>query len=162
MMRSQIIMKSLIQKIAALTLLFSLTLITSCETTAMSSGVAGLASGAIARGAGLSGTEAALVGAAATVTTAIIISYSKRKATEREQAAAATRAAQVQKKVNSKSKSAPKTRYVAVPAKKSDTVMLYDTKKEKVVGSTAYELEKTPKRGEVVKFGSVNAEYVGI
>ena len=119
-----------------------------------------MASGAIARGAGLSGTEAALVGAAAIVTTAIIISYSKRKATEREQAAAAARAAQVQKKVDTKSKSAPKTRYVAVPAKKSDTVMLYDTKKE--VGSTAYELEKTPKKGEVVKFGSIDAEYVGI
>jgi len=155
-------MKSLPQKIVVSALLFSLTFITSCETTAISSGVAGMASGAIARGAGLSGTEAALVGAAAIVTTAIIISYSKRKATEREQAAAAARAAQVQKKVDTKSKSAPKTRYVAVPAKKSDTVMLYDTKKEKVVGSTAYELEKTPKKGEVVKFGSIDAEYVGI
>ncbi len=97
------------------------------------------------------------------VTAAVIVySYQKRKATEREQAAAAARAAKVKKRVASKSKSAPKTRYVAVPATKADTVMLYDTKKDKMVNGSAYELEKTPKKGEVVKFGSVNAEYVGI
>jgi len=152
-------MKSLPNTIAVLTLTLSLAL-TSCETAGVSS-ITGLASGAIARSAGVSGTEAALIGVAAGVATAVIINYSKRKASEREQAAAASRAAQIQKKVDTKSKSAPKTRYVAVPAAKSDTVMLYDTKKEKVVGSTAYDMEKTPKRGEVVKFGSINAEYVG-
>ncbi|MFK5923229.1 MAG: hypothetical protein QM496_13715 [Verrucomicrobiota bacterium] len=126
-------------------------------------GIAGLGSGAIARHAGASSTESALIGAAVGVTAAVIVySYQKRKATEREQAAAAARVAKVRKKVASKSKSAPKTRYVAVPATKSDTVMLYDTKKDKMVNSSAYELEKTPKKGEVVKFGSVNAEYVGI
>jgi len=153
-------MKSLLTKLSALSLLFSLAL-TGCESTGMTSSMTGLASGAIARSAGLSSTESAILGTAVGVTTAVIISYSKRKATEREQAAAAARAASVQKKVNTKSKSAPKTRYVAVPAAKSDTVMLYDTKKKKVVGTTAYELDKTPKKGEVVKFGSVNAEYVG-
>lgn len=157
-------MKSLPQKIVILTLFFSLTL-TSCETTGINPGIAGaltgVGSGAIARGVGASTTESLLIGAAVGVTTAIIISYSKRKATEREQAAAAARAAQVKKQVRAKSKSAPKNRYVAVPTKKSDTVMLYDTKKDKMVNSSAYELDKTPKKGEVVKFGSINAEYVG-
>ncbi len=156
-------MKSLPKKIAAITLFVSLSL-SSCETInpVAAGGLAGVGSGVIARTAGLSSTESALVGVAVGVTTAVIVySYQKRKATEREQAAAAARAAKVQKKVDAKSKSAPKTRYVAVPTEKSDTVMLYDTKKEKVVGSSAYEMEKTPKKGEVVKFGSINAEYVG-
>jgi hypothetical protein len=138
--------------------------LTSCETVnpIAAGGIAGVGSGVIARSAGLSSTESALVGVAVGVTTAAIVySYQKRKATEREQALAKQRAATVQKKVDSKSKSAPKTRYVAVPTEKSDTVMLYDTKKEKVVGSSAYDMEKTPKKGEVVKFGSINAEYVG-
>lgn len=74
----------------------------------------------------------------------------------------AQRAVGVQKEVNAKSESAPKTRYVAVPTEVSDTVILYDTKKEKVVGGSAYDIEKTPKKGEVVKFGFITAEYVGI
>jgi len=156
-------MKSFLYKISALSLFLSLTL-TGCETInpIAAGGLAGVGSGVIARTAGLSSTESALIGAAVGVTTAAIVySYQKRKATEREQALAAQRAARVQKKVDSKSKSAPKTRYVAVPTAESDTVMLYDTKKEKVVGSSAYDMEKTPKKGEVVKFGSINAEYVG-
>lgn len=152
---------------AAVSLIFSMAL-TGCITTdplasaGIAGGLAGVGSGVIGRSAGLSSTESAILGTAVGVTTAVIVyAYQKRKATEREQALAAQRAATVQKKVDSKSKSAPKTRYVAVPAKGSDTVMLYDTKKEKVVGDTAYDMEKTPKKGEVVKFGSINAEYVG-
>jgi hypothetical protein len=160
-------MKSLLNKISALSLIASLTL-TGCVTTdplasaGIAGGLAGVGSGVIARHAGASSGQAALIGTAVGVTTAVIVySYQKRKATEREQALAKQRAAKVQKRVDSKSKSAPKTKIVAIPTEKSDTVMLYDTKKEKVVGSQVYELEKTPKKGEVVKFGSVNAEYVG-
>lgn len=157
--------QSLLTKTAGVSLVLSMALTTGCETInpIAAGGIAGVGSGVIARSAGLSSTESAILGTAVGVTTAVIVySYQKRKATEREQALAAQRAATVQKKVDSKSKSAPKTRYVAVPTQESDTVMLYDTKKEKVVGSTAYEMEKTPKKGEVVKFGSINAEYVGI
>ncbi len=161
-------MKFLLNKIAVVTLFCSLAL-SGCESVSplasagIVGGLAGVGSGAIARHAGASSTGSALIGTAVGVTTAVIVySYQKRKATEREQAAAAARAAKVKKKVESKSKSAPKTRYVAVPAKKSDTVMLYDTKKDKMVNNSAYELQKTPKKGEVVKFGSINAEYVGI
>jgi len=89
-------------------------------------------------------------------------SYHKRKATDRELTLAAQRAVGVQKEVDAESESAPKTRYVAVPTEVSDTVMLYDTKKEKVVGGSAYDMEKTPQKGEVVKFGFITAEYVGI
>jgi heme/copper-type cytochrome/quinol oxidase subunit 1 len=161
-------MKSLPKNIAVFTLLSSLTL-TSCETMSplasagIAGGLAGVGSGAIARHAGVSSTGSALIGTAVGVTTAAIVySYQKRKATEREQALAKARAEKYQKKVKAKSKAKPKTRYVAVPVEESDTVMLYDTKKDKLVNSSAYELEKTPKKGEVVKFGSVNAEYVGI
>lgn len=161
-------MNALPKKIAAVSLLAFLSL-TSCETMSpgasagIAGGIAGVGSGVIGRAAGLSSTESAILGTAVGVTTAVIVySYQKRKATEREHAAAAARVVKVKKKVKTKSKSAPKTRYVAVPATKSDTVMLYDTKKDKMVSDSAYELEKTPKKGEVVKFGSVNAEYVGI
>ncbi|MFK5921800.1 MAG: hypothetical protein QM496_06445 [Verrucomicrobiota bacterium] len=144
--------------------IFASLALTSCVTKAPSaSGIGGISSGAIARGIGLSSTEAAIIGTAVGVTTAVIVySYEKRKATEREQALARQRVAKFKSKMSAKSKSKPKTRYVAVPVEKADTVMLYDTQKEKMLGNSAYEFDKTPKKGEVVKFGSVNAEYVGI
>ncbi len=166
MISSYFIMKpthSILSKTAALGLFFSMAL-TSCETVnpIAAGGIAGVGSGVIARSAGLSTTESAILGTAVGVTTAVIVySYQKRKATEREQELARQRAVKVQKKVDSKSKTAPKTRYAAVPTQKKDTVMLYDTKKEKIVGNSAYDMEDTPKKGEVVKFGSINAEYVG-
>lgn len=153
---------------AVVTLFCSLAL-SGCESVSplasagIAGGLAGVGSGAFARHAGVSSTGSALIGTAVGVTTAVIVySYQKRKATEREQALAKARAEKYQKKVKAKSKSKPKTRYVAVPVEESDTVMLYDTKKDKMVNSSAYELEETPKKGEIVKFGSVNAEYVGI
>lgn len=148
---------------------------------ALVGGLAGATTGIIARQAGASTTEAALLGAAVGIAAgAIAYNYQKRRATEQELAIARMRAAEYQRRVSSGSKPQPKSRYIAVPttptkvtpasapgapAKVSSppasTVVLFDTKTNSVVGNNVYEMSEKPKKGEVVKFDTVSAEYVG-
>jgi len=168
---SKLHMKKITRKCIGLLSIATMSM-TGCETMspgasgALVGGLTGVAAGVIAKKAGASSSDARLIGVAAGVTTAVIVyAYQKRRATEREQAVVRQRAAEYQQRVASRSRPAAKSRYVAVPAEqgasKSGTVMIFDTKTEKVVGNQAYELEKTPKKGEVVKLDTINAEYVG-
>lgn len=137
---------------------------------ALIGGLSGAAAGIIASQAGLSNSQSILIGSAVGITAgAITYNYKKRRATERELEIAKMRATQYQKQVSSGSKPKAKTRYIALPATTSDTsskstnaVLLFDTQTNTAVGNNVYEISQNPKKGEVVKFDTVNAEYVGL
>ncbi len=133
-------------------------------------GLSGAAAGIIASQAGLSDSQAILIGSAVGLAAgAITYNYKKRRATERELEIANMRATQYQKLVRSGSKPKSKTRYIALPttpsntsSKSANTVVLFDTQTNSAVGNNVYEISQNPKMGEVVKFDTVNAEYVGL
>jgi len=60
-----------------------------------------------------------------------------------------------------------KRRYIAVPTVReknstgAQSVMVYDTQSQQVIGNNVYDLKSTPKDGQVSKFDTVSAEYVG-
>ncbi len=63
-------------------------------------------------------------------------------------------------------KKAKKNRYIAVKTEKSPNntgkaqVMIFDTQTNHVVGNDVYDLNATPKVGQVSKFDTYSAEYV--
>jgi hypothetical protein len=64
---------------------------------------------------------------------------------------------------------ARKTRYIAVDTEKNnqtaagakESVMIWDTQSQKLVGDTVYDVKQTPQQGTTAKFDSYNAVYVG-
>jgi hypothetical protein len=156
--------------------LFAVLGLTSCSnmnpgaSAALIGGLSGAAAGIIARQAGLSNSQSVLIGSAVGIAAGTITyNYHKRRATERELATARLRATQYQNQVSSGSKPRSKTRYIAVPATASktssqaaSTVVLFDTQTNSAVGNNVYEMDQRPKKGDVVKFDTFNAEYVGL
>jgi hypothetical protein len=66
-----------------------------------------------------------------------------------------------------KTRSAAKSRYIAVAtvrepdSKGAKSLMIFDTQTDQVVGSHVYDVKTEPKTGQVGKFESYSAEYVG-
>lgn len=159
------------------------------ENAAVFGGISGVATGRIARAAGLSTGEAiatgAAVGAVVAVTTFII---AKRQATVRQRRLAEARARAAyqrmlaerqaeqraaQQRARSKGRKARTAkkmpRYIAVETEKDNrsspkaekTVMIWDTQSQEIVGNNVYDIESTPAVGSTARFETYSAEYVG-
>ena len=133
----------------------------------------GDASGAMARGAGLStaGSFAtgASTGAVVAATTYIIAKY---QASERQRQIAVQRARAYYARISPQKKAAmkkKKVRYIAVDTEKDKrsspkakkAIMLWDTQAEDVVGNVVYDVETAPSVGSTALFETYSAEYVG-
>jgi hypothetical protein len=63
--------------------------------------------------------------------------------------------------------SAKKSRYIAVAtirepgSKGTKSLMIFDTQTEQVAGNHVYDVKTEPRSGQVIKFESYSAEYVG-
>ncbi len=90
------------------------------------------------------------------------------QATKKQREVATARAQTFTRKVETKRKPKPKTRYVAVEtprvekSKGQASVMIFDTETQQLVGNNqVYDIEKKPSKGEVAKFDTYTAQYVG-
>lgn len=143
------------------------------ENAAMFGGIAGVATGAIARAAGASTTESIVAGAiAGAVVGATVYVIAKRQASERQRRIAEQRARVYQGRLTASRKATlkkKKVRYVAIDtekdsrtsAKAKKNVMIWDVENEQIVGNNVYDVEKTPAVGQTAKFDTYQAEYVG-
>lgn len=67
----------------------------------------------------------------------------------------------------SKKKAKKPARYIAVKTEKEDfntgkeAVMVFDTQTNELVGNNVYDVKSTPKAGQMAKFDTYTAEYVG-
>jgi hypothetical protein len=140
------------------------------QTTGVVAGTsAGILAGSLAKVAGASNTTAVAIGlgtGAAVGVMAFVIA--KHEATERQRRYAEEQARLAYERMSAQQKAeARKHRYIAVPTvrEKNSTgvksVMVYDTQSQQVVGNNVYDLKSTPKDGQVSKFDTVSAEYVG-
>jgi hypothetical protein len=140
------------------------------ETTGIVAGVlAGTAAGGIAKAAGASDSTAVAVGlgtGAAVGAMAYVIA--KHQATERQRRIAEERARLAYQRMSAERKAqVKKHRYIAVAtvreqdSKGAKSVMVYDTQTEQVVGNNVYDVKSAPKDGQVSKFDTYSAEYVG-
>jgi tetratricopeptide (TPR) repeat protein len=92
----------------------------------------------------------------------------RRDATERQRRIAEKRARLADEQMNSERKArVRKTRYIAVAtvreknSKGAESVMIFDTQGQQVVGNSVYDVKSTPKEGQVTKWDTHTAEYVG-
>ncbi len=140
------------------------------ETTGIISGLAaGAAAGGIAKAAGASSGTAVAVGlATGAAAGAIAYVISKHAATERQRRIAEERARLAYERMSAERRTqAHRTRYIAVSTvrEKNSTgaksVMIYDTQTQQVVGNNVYDVKTAPQDGQVTKFDTVSAEYVG-
>jgi hypothetical protein len=140
------------------------------QTTGVVAGTsAGILAGSLAKVAGASNTTAVAIGlgtGAAVGVMAFVIA--KHEATERQRRYAEEQARLAYERMSAQQKAeVKKRRYIAVPTvrEKNSTgvksVMVYDTQSQQVVGNNVYDLKSTPKDGQVSKFDTVSAEYVG-
>jgi hypothetical protein len=111
------------------------------------------------------------------VVTAVVIAMTiyfiaRYEASERQRQVAEARARQSYARMSAKRRAdmkARKVRYIAVDTEKGaktspkakKTVMIYDTQTQRVASNTAYDVEKTPHKGETAKIDTYSAEYVG-
>jgi uncharacterized membrane protein YgaE (UPF0421/DUF939 family) len=140
------------------------------ETTGVVAGVlAGTAAGGIASAAGASNAQAVAIGlGTGAAVGAIAYVIAKHEATERQRRIAEERARLAYQKMTAERRAqAKKHRYIAVATvrEKNSTgaksVMVYDTQTDQVVGNNVYDLKSAPKDGQVSKFDTYSAEYVG-
>jgi osmotically inducible lipoprotein OsmB len=140
------------------------------ETQGLLSGLAsGAAAGGIASAAGASDSTATAIGlATGAAVGAIVYVIAKHEATERQRKIAEERARLAYAQMPPARKTrVRKTRYIAVPTVReknstgANSVMVYDTQTQQVVGNNVYDVKSTPKDGEVGKFDTYSAEYVG-
>ena len=140
------------------------------QTTGVVAGTsAGILAGTLAKVAGASDSTAVAIGlgtGAAVGVMAFVIA--KHEATERQRRYAEERARLDYERMSAQRKAeVKKRRYIAVPTvrEKNSTgvqsVMVYDTQSQQVIGNNVYDLKSTPKDGQVSKFDTVSAEYVG-
>ena len=140
------------------------------QTTGVVAGTtAGILAGTLAKVAGASDSTAVAIGlgtGAAVGVMAFVIA--KHEATERQRRYAEERARLDYERMSAQRKAeVKKHRYIAVPTvrEKNSTgvqsVMVYDTQSQQVIGNNVYDLKSTPKDGQVSKFDTVSAEYVG-
>jgi hypothetical protein len=167
-------MNQTVIRISATVLLGSLGL-AGCEnmspqTTGVVAGTtAGILAGSLAKVAGASNSTAVAIGlgtGAAVGVLAFVIA--KHEATERQRRYAEEQARLTYERMSAQRKAeVKKHRYIAVATvrEKNSTgaksVMVYDTQSQQVVGNNVYDLKSTPKDGQVSKFDTVSAEYVG-
>jgi gas vesicle protein len=148
-------------------------LLSSCETPEQTGVASGLAAGALAGGVasalGANRSQAVAIGlATGAVVGATAYIIAKRRATERQRRIAEERARLAYERMSTTRKArVKKTRYIAVKterdtqAKGAATVMVYDTQTQQVVGGNVYDVKQTPKDGQISKFDTYSAEYVG-
>lgn len=98
---------------------------------------------------------------------------SKQQATERQRKIAEQRARlyMARREQQLAAQSAPKktkpSRFIAVQTERSaqsqgkSAVMIFDTQTNEVVGNNVYDLKSSPRVGEVAKFDTYSAQYVG-
>ena len=142
---------------------------------ALFGGLSGVGAGTIAQTAGASTSESIAIGAATGIATAIVVYIvAKYQATERQRVVAEERAriaaANMERQRNARQASAKKkrkARYIAVDTERNSqstgkkSVMIFDTESKEIVGNNVYDVESSPKKGEVAKFDTYSAEYVG-
>lgn len=144
---------------------------------ALFGGLSGVGAGTIARSAGASNNESIAIGAATGIATAIVVYIvAKHQATERQRVVAEERAriaaANMERQREREARQASakkkrKARYIAVDTERNSqstgkkSVMIFDTESKEIVGNNVYDVESSPKKGEVAKFDTYSAEYVG-
>jgi hypothetical protein len=117
-----------------------------------------------------SDTAERIVTAAVIATVVLIIA--QHEATERQRQVAEMRARQSYARMPAKRRAdmkAKKVRYIAVDTERGQasspkarkTVMIYDTRTQKVASNSAYDVEKPPTVGSTAKIDNYSAEYVG-
>lgn len=157
-------------------MLVAVIFLTGCEnisptTAGVLSGLgAGAATGGIAKAAGASDRTAVLAGlAAGAAVGALVYIVAKHQATERQRRIAEERARLAYEQMPPERKARVKRRrYIAVPtAREHDStgqqsVMVFDTQNQQVAGDNVYDVKSVPQDGQVSKFDTYTAEYVGI
>ena len=133
----------------------------------------GAAAGGIASASGASAGQAVAIGAATgAVVAAVTYVIAKHQATERQHRIAEERAQRAYARMSAERKSqmkARKTRYIAVDTEKNEqtsagakeSVMIWDTQSQQVVGNNVYDVKSPPPVGSTAKFDTYSAEYVG-
>jgi hypothetical protein len=105
----------------------------------------------------------------------LIVTYVKivavRVATKRQRQLAEERARATYRKMTTSHQATPKkARYLAVATEKSpsqpgrkaaQSVMIWDTQAQEIVGNNVYDVETEPRIGTVARFETYSAEYVG-
>ena len=140
------------------------------ETTGVLAGVtSGALAGGIAKAAGANNATAVAIGlgtGAAVGALAYVIA--KHEATERQRRIAEERARLAYEKMSAERKAkVKKQRYIAVSTvqekndKGAKSVMIYDTQSQQVINNQVYDVKTAPKDGQVQKYDTYSAEYVG-
>lgn len=163
-------------KLLLLVCCFAIALLSGCADNGNGDGVFGGEAGAavgggIVRAAGMNTAEArvsgAAVGAANARAAAIIAKY---QATAKQRQVAAACAERVYKQMSPQKRAklqGRKVRYIAVDtvrdsrAKGKESIMLWDTQTQDVVGNEVYDVAEPPVTDSVVGFETYAAEYVG-
>ena len=150
-------------------------LLTGCEnmsptTSGVLSGLAaGAAVGGIAKAAGASDATAVAAGmAAGAAVGAVVYIVAKHQATERQRRVAEERARLAYERMSAeRQERVRRRRYIAVPtvrerdASGQQSVMVFDTQTQEIVGDNVYDVKTVPRDGQVSHFDTYNAEYVG-
>lgn len=140
------------------------------ETTGVIAGVtSGALAGGIAKASGASNAQAVAIGmGTGAAVGAIAYVIAKHEATERQRRIAEERARLAYEKMSAERKArVHKQRYIAVSTvqekddKGAKSVMIYDTESKQVIGNSVYDVKSAPKDGQVQKYDSYSAEYVG-
>ena len=140
------------------------------EATGVLAGVtSGALAGGIAKASGASNAQAVAIGmGTGAAVGAIAYVIAKHEATERQRRIAEERARLAYEKMSAERKArVHKQRYIAVSTvqekddKGAKSVMIYDTESKQVIGNSVYDVKSAPKDGQVQKYDSYSAEYVG-
>ena len=107
--------------------------------------------------------SSAIAGAATGITILAV-----HKATERQRQAAREQARLAQQLIEQhETRGAKRSRYIAVATLRepdsegAKSLMIFDTQTDQVVGNRVYDVKTEPKTGQVSKFETYSAEYVG-
>ena len=108
--------------------------------------------------------SSAIAGAATVITIVAVHEATER---QRQLAHEQGRVAYQQLIEQEKTRGVKESRYIAVATLRepdsegAKSLMIFDTQTEQVVGNHVYDVKTEPKTGQVVKFESYSAEYVG-
>ena len=112
--------------------------------------------------------EAISIGGAIAGAATVITIVAVHEATERQRQAAQEQARFAQQLIEQhRTRGVKESRYIAVTtvrepdAKGAKSLMIFDTQTDQVVGNHVYDVKTEPKTGQVGKFETYSAEYVG-
>ena len=111
--------------------------------------------------------EAISIGGAIAGAATVITIVAVHEATERQRQAAQEQARFAQQLIEQHRTGGVKSRYIAVAtvrepdSKGAKSLMIFDTQTDQVVGNHVYDVKIEPKTGQVGKFETYSAEYVG-